>query len=59
MIDDVDGDSVLLKRIEERILEVEDEEEKLSWAAIYQVKKQEAELNDEMQKEIDTIKEKY
>jgi len=59
MIDDVDGDSVLLQRIEERILEVEDEEEKLSWAAIYQVKKQEAELNDEMQKEIDTIKEKY
>ena len=59
MIDDVDGDSVLLQRIEEKILEVEDEEEKLSWAAIYQVKKQEAELNDEMQKEIDTIKEKY
>lgn len=39
MLDDVDGDSVLLQKIEERILEVDDEE-KLSWAAIYQVKKQ-------------------
>lgn len=56
MLDDVDGDSVLLQKIEERILEIDNEEEKLSWAAIYQVKKQEAELNDEMQKEIDTIK---
>jgi hypothetical protein len=40
MDEDFDGDSVLLKRIEDRILEVDNDEEKLSWAAIYQVKKQ-------------------
>lgn len=58
MDEDIDGDEVILQKIQDKIVEADDEE-KLSWAAIYHIKMEEASLNEEMQKEIDTIRENY